>query len=547
MKELVDSIGKQIDTDKNVINILPRNGIKAIKTLLETITKMLSKYENINQMLLKEIENRYGELTEVEDNVEIQKTNDEILRYVNALKDADSRSPYEKLGLDKITYNVNGYYKSNLERLNNELIDCVKQFEKVGVKLTTKDFDISEYANEYMNVLLQEAYNGQTNSEKVKNTFESVYWKCSEVVSHLYVNIRNIYDKYENEIDKYYEDKTEDILSRYNSTFERLEERKAGIIAEKKRLENTDNKNILNKFYTGSLNINDYKTENYQRMYLELISKDISELSDEEKAEMDENIEKLDNNLSEYSKFCEYRFLVDDILNIRNEELKRIDAEKDKKVKKTEYDLIKENIKKLTTEVYKINEKLDKTTNSGLGGVFGGLFKRKEENNKKNSSVILQRNNLILDIKKLYMQLDDQIIKQRVMQNIDETSSLLDVLKFASNYYGFMAKAMIKKNDEITDKEIGEMAKAIRSFIEFSNFTVINYIKISETKDLAVIIKDKYKLFGLQISKENFQEDNVDDLIRRVKVISTYNNIQKSKFSVGDLEFITTVKEMLKK
>ena len=62
-----------------------------------------------------------------------------------------------------------------------------------------------------------------------------------------------------------------------------------------------------------------------------------------------------------------------------------------------------------------------------------------------------------------------------------------------------------------------------------------------------MIIKDKYKLFRMQVSKENFQEDSIDDLIRKVKIINTYNNIQKSKFSIEDLEYITTVKEMLKK
>ena len=145
------------------------------------------------------------------------------------------------------------------------------------------------------------------------------------------------------------------------------------------------------------------------------------------------------------------------------------------------------------------------------------------------------------------MQLDEEILKQKTVQNIDDTSSLLDVLKLASNYYWFMAKAMIKKNEEITDKEIGETAKKIRDFINFSNITVINYIKISDTKELAIIIKDKYKLFGIQVSKENFQEDNIEDLIKKVKIITNYNNIQKSKFSVEDLEYITSVKEMLKK
>jgi len=539
MKELVKDIEKQIDTDKEVISVLPRNGIKAIKTLLETISEMTEKYEHANEMLLKDIENRYNELTTVEGNQEIPKIEDEILKYDGAVKDTDMRSSFEKMGLDRVVYNVNGYYKSNLERLNRELIDCVKQFEKVGIKLIADDFNISEYAKEYMGVLLQEAYEGQINSEKIKDAFEKVYWKCSEVVSHLYANIRYIYDIHEAEIDKFYENKSEEILQRFHSTAEQVEDKKAELIKQKKKLEDIDNKIILNKFYTGSLNINDYKEDNYKRIYSELTSKDVSELTEAEKAEMDENIEKLDNNLSEYSKYSEYRFLVDGVLTIREEELKRIQANKDKKVKKTEYELVKDNIKKITAEIFKINGKLDKPQK--------GLFKRKDSNDKKNSAVILQRNNLVLELKKLYMNLDDEIMKQKIMKNVDETSSLLDVLKLASNYYGFMARAMIKKNEEITDKEIGEMAKDIRNFINFSNFTVINYIKISDTKDLAVIIKDKYKLFGMQVSKENFQEDNIEDLIKRVKIIANYNNIQKSKFSIEDLEYITTVKEMLKK
>ncbi len=540
MKELVESIGKQIDTDKEVINILPRNGIKAIKTLLETIQEMTAKYEAVNEMLLKDIENRFDELTKVDENEEIPKIETEILKYNDAVKNTDTRSSYDKMGLDKITYNVNGYYKSNLERLNKELIECVKQFENVGIKLTAEDFNISEYSKEYMDVLLQEAQEGQINSERIKDAFEKVYWKCSEVVSHLYVNIRYIYDKYEAEIDKFYQNKSEDVLQKFDATAEQIEDKRTDLIKQKKKLEETDNKIILDKFYTGSLNINDYKEDNYKRMYTELTSKEVSAFSEEEKVEMDENIEKLDSNLGEYSKYCEYRFLVDGILNLRSEEIKKAEANKDKKVKKTEFDIMKDNIKKLAGDIFKINEKLDKP-------IKKGFFRRKSSNDKKNTAVTLQRNNLILDLKKLYMELDDEILRQNIVQNIDDTSSLLDVLKLASNYYGFMAKSMIKKNEEITDAEIGDLAKDIKDFIDFSNFTVINYVKISDTKDLAVIIKDKYKLFGLQVSKENFQEDSVDDLIRKVKLITNYNNIKKTKFSIEDLEYITTVKEMLKK
>lgn len=537
MKELVENVEKQISTDKDVISVLPRNGIKAIKSLLSTIKDMIDKYETANATLLKEIESRYDELTVVEENNEIPQIEAEILKYDVAVRNTDTRSSFEKMGLDKVIYNVNGYYKSNLERLNKELVDCVKQFEIVGIKLSEEDFNISEYSKKYMSVLLQEAQNGNINSELIKNTFEKVYWECSDVVTHLYANIRYIYDKYENEIDKFYDNKSEEILKEFKSTSEGVEEKKAELIKKKKSIEATDNKIILNNFYTGIFNINDYKGDNYQKMYFDLISKDVSELSESEKAEMDENIEKLNDNLDEYAKYTEYKFLVDEILQIREDELKKIEENKNKKVKKTEFDLTKENIKKLKAEIAKLNGKIDKPKI--------GLFGKKDA--KKNSSSILQRNNLILDLKKAYMQLDEEILKQKSAENIDDTSSLLDVLKLASSYYWFMAKAMIKKNEEITDKEIGETAKKIRDFINFSNFSVINYIKISDTKELSVIIKDKYKLFGMQVSKENFQEDNIEDLIKKVKIINNFNNIKKSKFSVEDLEYITSVKEMLKK
>ena len=106
MKELVEKIGKQIDTDKEVITVLPRNGIKAIKTLLETIKEMQEKYEHLNENILKDMEERYNELTTVESNEELPKLENEILKLDVAIKNTDTRSSFEKMKLDKIVYNV---------------------------------------------------------------------------------------------------------------------------------------------------------------------------------------------------------------------------------------------------------------------------------------------------------------------------------------------------------------------------------------------------------------------------------------------------------
>ena len=539
MKELVEDIEKQISTDKEVITVLPRNGIKAIKTLLETIKEMSEKYEILNEKLLKEIEERYNKLTAVEENKQISELETKIEKYVSATRILDNRIPFEKMGLDKICYNVNGYYKSDLKRLNSELIECVKKFAAAGINVTADDFNISEYSKEYMGVLLQEAYDGNINSEKIKDAFEKVYLKCSEVVSHLYANIRYIYDINEDKIRKFYENKKEEILQELKLTPEQVEENKNDLIKKQQKLEDVDNKIILSNFFNGTLNINDYKSDNYQKMYLELISKNVSELSEDEKDEKNENIEKLNDNLSEYSKFLAYKFLNDEVLKIREEELKKIAENKEKKVKKTQFDIVKDNIKKLTVEIFKLNGKIDKPEK--------GLFKRIALNDKKDSAILLQRNNLILDLKKAYMDFDEEMLKQKIIQTIDDTSSILDVLKIGSSDFSFMSKAIIKKNEEITDKEVSDLIDEIRNFIDFTRFTVINYVQISEKKDLSIIIKDKYKLFGIQVSKENFQEDSIDDLIKKVKIINNYNNIQKSSFSVEELQYIITVKGMLKK
>ena len=65
----------------------------------------------------------------------------------------------------------------------------------------------------------------------------------------------------------FYNEKAQEILKSLSLTVEGLEEKKAELIKKENKIEETDNKMILDKFYTGSLNINDYKEDNYKRIY----------------------------------------------------------------------------------------------------------------------------------------------------------------------------------------------------------------------------------------------------------------------------------------
>lgn len=542
MSEILSELDEQINIDKELIQVSPKNGIKAIQALKTNLKTMIKKYEEMNENLLNEIEKRYTQLSEVRMNPEIENKEEELEELLYRISIVDERKVFEKMQFDKITYNINGYYKNDLKTANTEIINAINELEDAGIEISGEDFNISEYANEYMSVLVDEAKKGDTNSDLIKETFDKIYWKCSELISHIYVNLRQIYDNHEKEIEGYYFDRIEKILNSLRTNLEKLKKRKYGLIKEKTSLESIDDKLILEGFLNGSLNINDFKKEVYESNYAELISRDFSTLTQDEKTDMDENVKKLYSNLVEYYNFVKYEFLCDEVLKIREEELNKIEENKIKKikVKYTQIEVIKNEIINKIDEIYKINNRSNKQKKQGF-------FEKILSNSKITSEDLLRRNNLIGEIKKLYLQLDDLRIREEIVENINETSTLYDVLKLASNYYGFMAKVIIKKYNEITDKEIAEMITEIRNYISLTDFNVINNVNVVENKDLSIIIKDKYKLYGMNLTKDNFLEDNIEELIRRVKNINDYNNIKNSNWEIEEIDYILKAKELLKK
>ena len=539
MSELLKELDEQINTDKELIKVLPRNGIKAIKDLSEKVNVMLKQYQTVNDKLLKEIEERYAKLTNIEPNRDINRYQEEAEEIVEKIIIMDERDNFEKMQLDKLTYHINGYYKKDLETINKEIIEEMKRFEGIGIKLKAEDFNISNFAEEYMTVLIEEAKNGEINSDKIKEIFDKIYWKCSDVISHIYVCFRYIYDRYEKEIKEFYDNRKESILLTTQMNQQQMEEKKKRLLQDKDEIETRDDKTVLNNFIVGIFNINDFKKDFYESNYDELISKDFYTLSAEDKQKNDANIANLYKNVQEYSKFMEYKFLVDDLINIKNEEKEKLEKQT-KKQKKTEKEVIEEQIYKNIEKIFKISEKTSK-------GKKLRFLEKSNNTSLLSSSEILERNNLILETKKLYLDLDDIRVREKAMKQLDETSTFLDFLKVASYYYSFMAKSIIKKYPEITDKEIDEMILKIREFVNLTDFNVINNINAGEKKELSIIIKDKYRLYGINLNKDNFNLENIEDLIKKVSVIYNYNNVMKCKLTIEEMEFILKAKEIIKK
>ena len=552
MNNLVKNLDEQIEIDKEVIELSPKSGVKQIREFKKKLEEMLELYEAINKTALDEIQARYDRINSIEMNEEIKKVSGDIYKLDNLVLSEKGKTSFERMNFDRLTYRINGYYKKNLTIINEDIMACINKFKEVGIKLTGKDFQISEYANEYMTVLLEEDEKGNINSDRVKDSFEKVYWKSSDLIIHILVNIRQLYDANEAFIDKYYKNKTEEVLKTLGVTEKQVQEKKEDLIKKLDVLRSVDGRIILDSFIDGRYSIGDYRKDTYANIYENLISQPVSELNSDQKRSMDENLKKLNNNLSEYTNFLEFKFIFEETLNLKKAREKEDATDvnenskgksKGKKLSSTQ--LIKNDISKMCAELKKINDEII-TPKSKKFSILS-LFKRKALPRKSTGELILERDNKILELKELYIKLDESKLKDQIDEHITDTSKIYDVFRIASYDYSFLAKIIIKKHKDILEEDINKMIDRFIIFIRLSNFSVLNNVNISEKKDIAVVIKDKHKLLGLDISKENFTDANFDEFVKQVQIIDYYNDIERSNIPLEDIQFIINARGVLKK
>ena len=547
MNNLVKSLDEQIEIDKEVIELSPKSGVKQIREFKKKLEEMIELYTAINESAMEEIKARYERIDSITMNEEITKVSENIYKLDNLVLSEKGKTSFERMNFDRLTYRINGYYKKNLSIINQDIMACINKFKEVGIKLTGKDFQISEYANEYMTVLLEEDEKGDINSDRVKDAFEKVYWKSSDLIIHILVNIRQLYDSNEIAIDRYYKNKTEEVLRTLGVTERQVQDKKDELIRKLNALRSVDGRIILDSFIDGRYSIGDYRKDTYSNIYENLTSKSISELSDEQKRIMDENLKKLDNNLSEYTNFLEFKFIFDETLNLKKLREKENAANPNVKGKGkvlSNTQLIKNDITKMSTEIKKINDEIREPKTKKFSIL--SLFKKKALPRKSAGELVLERDNKILELKELYIKLDDSKLKDQINEHITDTSKIYDVFRIASYDYSFLAKTIIKKYKDIVEEDINKMIERFIVFIRLSHFSVLNNINISEKKDIAVVIKDKHKLLGVEISKEHFADANFDEFVKQVQIIDYYNDIERSNIPLEDIQFIINARAVLK-
>ena len=482
---------------KEVLTNMPQNNKKNKQKYLVYVKEQLDIYNKKKEELIEELKKRNNLILEKEKEVDINKetleaTKKQILDKLLILE--TSNTPYEKIGLDKTIYNINKYYEENLESLNEEIHKAINCFKEVGVILTSKDFWYSKHLSKYMYVLLN-----SKDSNEIKKTFNTVYWKFPNIVNQIAMNLKHLYYKYEKNFINYYKIKTQQILSQttkekliieYNNIQNKLEEDYYSI------------HNISDRFLKGEDSIADFSTDKYDS-YIESITNKENDY---------DNLIKFNNTIKEYKMYLKYKYIIDAFIELYKE--------KDKY--KNVYKALKNDIKKEEKKLLKTNKKIISQEK---------WFK----DNNKIEMLEINVNNIIAGLKEKYNDLEIQKINELISISSDNLS-YYDILKIAATNYIYIRKILISNNPETTDEEIDEVIKELTEFIYRNNLTILDNLSVLTENSIPKIISNNYKLLNIKV-EENDLESNVDNYVELLRKIRIINYLNSSNLSYDELLF----------
>jgi hypothetical protein len=518
MPNLTEMLEK-IEVEKQLLSLMPKNNDKNIAKYLEKIKELSNEYEETQQAIVKIFRKRYEKALAVEKSNEISNLETRMNTIEKTLYLlSENKTSYEKMELDKIIYKIGKFYKGNLENINKQIEQYIKRFASVGINLDLSHFNYSIYVEQYMETFFEEMEKGNKNSNKLKTIFEEIYWKCPDIIIHIELNLRNIYLRKQMQIDKYFEKEKSNLLKQWEKTTKEIINTYMGIKIQKRDAKLQDKKMLLQQFIKGELNIDNYTDEKVESYYSKILSNKI----DINYEEIQKSILEFLNSLYEYKNYMNFQFIIDD--------MKKIYKEKDKY--KKSYEENKKKIIELEKKLKKINKKI-----SGKG-----LFGKKNKEVKQSA----EQNQIILELKKTYKELEKNKFYNKIYNNIEDNSTIYDILNLANSYYNYLTNCIIENNKTITQEKMDEQIKKLNEFLNNPFNNIITNLTITDEKDIAMIIKDRYQLLNFNVKQEDLNGKNLDNLITLLENIVIGFCLKNTGLEIQNIKEILKIKDTLK-
>ena len=487
---MINDIQKAIDAINNNLSILPTDTKKNKAEYVKYIDLQLEEYNQKLKQVTEEMDARYnkyiakytkGSDMDAKENIDIL-----AIKFNNELFDS-----YERMDLPHYIYEMGRYYKDDLDKTNEIIFTIIEAFSKVGINLTIEDFNYTEVVSKYMSSLLGK-------KEDIHQVFEALYWENPNIINQIELNFRYLYFKNKKRIDGFFKKET----SLFSDIVEQYKESRNAI----------DNYHHTSVKYISSLILN--KTVLLNDVSEKSISSLTSELFLKEDEDNLDNLLKLRDSLFEYKNLMHFIYIIDDIKKLfeHKQEYKGVYANKFKEITKKE------------RELFKLNRKLNSRFAS--------------------SDTKLIRNNCIIELYRLYRELDDLKINDTIFTSVNNDTTYYDLLKIACANFNYFVKLLKEQNDLISIDEINKNIAELFKFVYFNDLNIINNIGISEDKNIPQIISDRYRLVNINIGEDKISEETVDSYLKNLDNIMLHYDIINNKINIEELEYMMYVSQL---
>jgi len=361
----------------------------------------------------------------------------------------------------------------------------------------------------------------------MKQVFDQLYWECPNLITHIKLNIRNLYDKYKNQLNLYHQNLNNNLLYKYNTDIINYMNNYINLNNTLEDSLSKDSYLLSYKFLNGELSIYEYLKDtpqvrkNYNRF---LNDKEYINLDEKEMSNFYSEIKKLKNVIVELNNYNEYKPLIDDIKNRY-------------KLKETFKDAYQNKLKEIEKEE---KERINLIAQYNSRPKKFLFFTKKEENK---DLLKVKINDQIKKLNDLYKELDDMYVNEIISTKLNDTSTIFDALELCSSFYSYFKKIYLNQNQNSQENEFKDAYNKLLEYVNNVNNTFIKKIIFIDEIDVNDIILNKYKLLNINLTKDDLT-DNIKQLEDSIDFINLINNLNNSNISIEIIKFIIDFKKL---
>lgn len=534
ISELNDLYDFLKDKKKKIFSTMRYDKTLFIESNIESITSLkrwISNLQHKNKDKLKDYINEFmlilnyvealktkkiEEFIISEDTDLLNELNSKYDTYYSIIRLMGSKEDYvDRICLSEYLYNI----KINKD-VNENLNSIINNLKKRKIKIELKDFDFILCVYNYIQEFFKHSY--EDDKKEMGNILQEYFESTPSFHLCLYVTLLYILNRKKNEILKYLDTNIKNKLDNVQSNTIDIFNKCIKVRKEYINILGNDNKTLIDYFMNNKKALPLYEVNNKK------IKSMISSISNyniyknytlQDRIFYNNNLIEFYWDLDEYKFVNDYKYLFNYAENIRMQ-----------KFNIREYNSIIKTINVYYKRIIRANKKL-KSLNKQMNKVlvmesdrFYGI-----QNNIKSVNGYID--DLVDNLIEAFDKYDNLKILKNMHEDIDDKSTIHDVLKVLNNNYNVLVSLANEDTEKVLDMEY------------FHHLSLLDNIYFNHIDSIKYLIEQKYNLYNIFISIPDLNSKEYLELKETLSILIRYLTLLNKNISTEDIKIILKSKK----